>query len=84
MGLTNVVYVVDYDIPTENATRRVDFYRQVHRLFREHYGRAKAEKMEFSRQSCYFTDDEELAKKFFALASEYSKNCNLYRAVKMK
>jgi hypothetical protein len=44
----------------------------------------QAEKMEFSSQSCYFTDDEELAKKFLELASEYSKNCNLYRAVKIK
>ena len=84
MGLAAVVYVVDYDIPTGNATKRVDFYRQVHRLFREHYGKVKAERMEFSSQSCYFTDDEELAKKFLELASEYGKNCNLYRAVKMK
>lgn len=84
MGLEKVVCVVDYDIPTGNATRRVDFYRQVHRLFREHYGKVKAERMEFSSQSCYFTDDEELAKKFLELASEYSKRCSLYKAVKME
>jgi len=82
--LGNLVYVIDYNIPTINATRRVDFYRQVHRLFREHYGKMKANKMEFSSQSCYFTDDEELAEKFLELASEYSKRCSLYKAVKMQ
>jgi hypothetical protein len=82
--LANVVFVLDYDIPTTNRTRRVDFYRQVHRLFREYYSKAKAEKMEFSSQSCYFTDDEELAKKFLELASQYGKRCSLYKAVKMQ
>ena len=82
--LANVVYVIDYDIPTTNPTRRVDFYRHVHRLFREHYGKVKAEKMEFSSQSCYFTDDEELAEKFLELAREYGKRCSLYKAVKMQ
>ena len=78
--LANVVYVVDYDIPTANPTRRVDFYRKVHRLLREHYGR----EVKFSSQSCYFTDDEGLAKKLLELAEHYSKRCNLYRAVKMQ
>ena len=82
--LTNKVFVIEYHIPTINPTRRVDFYRQVHRLFREHYGKTKAEKMGFSSQSCYFTDDEKLAKKFLELASEYSKRCSLYKAVKMQ
>jgi hypothetical protein len=62
----------------------VDFYRQVHRLFREYYGKEKAEKMEFSSQSRYFTEDEALAKKFLELASRYSKRCNLYKAVKVQ
>jgi hypothetical protein len=75
-----VVYVVDYDIPTRNPTRRVDFYRKVHRLLREHYGR----EVKFSSQSCYFTDDEDLAKKFLELAGQYSKRCNLYKAVKVR
>ncbi|HXY82120.1 MAG TPA: hypothetical protein VEH56_00255 [Candidatus Saccharimonadales bacterium] len=79
-----MVYVVDYDIPTVNPTRRVDFYRKVHRLFREHYGNEKAEKMEFSSQSFYFTTDEAFAKKFLELASGYSKRCNLYKAVKVQ
>jgi hypothetical protein len=80
LGLANVVYVVDYDIPTANPTKRVDFYRKVHRLLREHYGK----EVKFSTQSCYFTEDEELAKKFLQLAGQYSKRCNLYKAVKVQ
>jgi len=80
MGLENVVYVVDYDIPTGNPTRRVDFYRKVHRLLRQHYGKD----VKFSSYSCYFTKDEDLAKKFLELAGQYSKRCNLYKAVKVQ
>jgi hypothetical protein len=80
MGLENVVYVVDYDIPTKNATKRVDFYRKVHRMLRQHYGKD----VEFSSFSCYFTDDEALAKKFMELVAQYSKRCHLYKAVKVQ
>ena len=80
MGCEQVVYVIDYDIPTQNPTKRVDFYRKVHRLLKQHYGKD----VEFSSMSCYFTEDEELAKKFLELAGQYSKRCSLYRAVKMK
>jgi hypothetical protein len=80
MGLTNVVYVVHYDIPTSNPTKRVDFYRKVHRLLRQHYGKD----VEFSSYSCYFTEDKALAKKFLDLAGQYSKRCNLYKAVKLQ
>jgi hypothetical protein len=78
--LANVVYVVDYDIPTSNPTRRVDFYRRVHRLLREHYGK----EVKFSSQSCYFTADEVLAKKLLELAGNYSKKCNLYKAARVE
>ena len=81
MGLTNVVYVVDYDIPsTGNQARRIAFYRAVHRLLKEHYGR----EVKLSSQSCYFTEDEELANNFLELVSRYSRRCNLHRAVKVK
>jgi len=80
MGLANVVYVVDYDIPTKNPTKRVDFYRKIHRMLRQHYGKD----VEFSSMSCYFTEDEELAKKFMEIAIAYSKRCNLYKAVKVQ
>jgi hypothetical protein len=75
-----VVYVVNYDIPTKNPTKRVDFYRKVHRLLRQHYGKD----VKFSTQSCYFADDKAFAKKFLELTSQYSKRCNLYKAVKVK
>ena len=75
-----MVSVVDYDIPTSNPTKRVDFYYRVHRLLRQHYGKD----VEFSSTSCYFTDVEALAQRFWELAGERSKRCNLYKAVKMK
>lgn len=80
MGSVNLVYVVDYDIPTENATRRVDFYRKVHRLLREHYGKDVG----FSTESCYFTDDAELAKEFVDLVQKFKGKGHIYRAVKMQ
>ena len=78
--LANVVYVVDYDIPTSNPTKRVDFYRRVHRLLREHYDK----EVKFNSQSCYFTADAVLAQKLLELAGQYSKKCNLYNAVKVQ
>ena len=78
--LANVVYVVDYDIPTGNATRRVDFYRKVHRLLRQHYGKD----VQFSTQSCYFTEDNALAKKFLELVQECNGKGHLYKAVKVQ
>ena len=77
--LANVVYVVDYDIPTVNPTKRVDFYRKVHRLLREHYGKD----IEFSTQSCYFTEDDELAK-FLELVQTVNGKGHLYKAVKVQ
>jgi hypothetical protein len=78
--LANVVYVVDYDIPTVNATRRVDFYRRVHRLLRQHYGKD----VKFSTYSCYFTEDNTLAKKFLELVQECNGKGHIYKAVKMQ
>ena len=67
-----MVYVVDYDIPTANPTKRVDFYRKIHRLLRDHYGH----EVKFSSQSCYFTDDEVLAEKLLELACNESQGAN--------
>jgi hypothetical protein len=78
--LANVVYVVDYGIPTGNPTKRVDFYRRVHRLLREHYSKD----VEFSTQSCYFTEDNELAKKFLELVRTVNGKGHLYKAVKVQ
>ena len=57
----------------------MDFYRKVHRLLTEHYGKD----VRFSSYCCYFTENEALAKKFLELASQY-KRCNLYKAVKLQ
>jgi hypothetical protein len=78
MGLENLVYVVDYDIPTGNPTKRVDFYRKVHRLLREHYDK---EHVTVSSKSCYFTTDKELAEKFLEIVKKYGKG-NLWKAEK--
>jgi len=80
MGLENVVYVVDYDIPTQSPTKRVDFYRKVHRLLRQHYDKD----VEFSSYSCYFTDDEDLAKKFLSIVEKHDGKGHLYKAVKVQ
>ena len=66
-------------VPTANPTRRVDFYRKVHRLLREHCGKG----VKFSTQSCYFTEDEALAKELLESAGHYDRRCNLYGAVKV-
>ena len=78
--LANVVYVVDYDIPTGNPTKRVDFYRKVHRLLRQHYGKD----VNFSTYSCYFTDDEALAMEFLEVVQKFSGKGHIYKAVKMQ
>ena len=75
-----MVYVVEYDIPTKNPTKRVDFYRKVHRMLKQHYGKD----VKFSSYTRYLTEDEAMAKKFMELTAQYSKRCNLYKAVKMQ
>jgi hypothetical protein len=78
--LANVVCAVDYAIPTGNPTKRVDFYRKVHRLLRQHYGKD----VNFSTQSCYFTEDNELAKKFLELVQTVYGQGHIYKAVKVQ
>lgn len=76
----NWVYVVDYDIPTKNASKRVMFYQAIHDLFMMHLGKD----VKFSTQSCYFTNDEELAKKFLQVVQKFNGKGHLYKAVKMQ
>jgi hypothetical protein len=72
------VYVVDYDIPTKNESRRVMFYQVVHKLLMMHLGKD----VKFSTQSCYFTEDEELAKKFLQVVQRFNGKGHIYKAVK--
>jgi len=77
---TEWFYVVDYDIPTKNASRRVMFYQAVHKLFMTHLQKD----LKFSTRSCYFTEDEALAQKFLKVVREYDGKGNIYRAVKIE
>ena len=48
------------------------------------YGRQHYDKdVEFSSYSCYFTDDEDLAKKFLEVVQDYSGKGHIYKAVKV-
>jgi hypothetical protein len=78
LTVTNWLYVVDYDIPFKNESKRVMFYQAVHRMLRKHLGKD----IEFSTQSCYFTEDEELAKSFLEVVQLYSGKGHLWRAIK--
>ena len=49
-------------------------------MLKQHYGKD----VKFSNYTCYFTEDEAIAKKVMELTAQYSKRCNLYKAVKMK
>ena len=70
------VWVVDYKVPTQSDAKRVAFYKAVHRVQKENLG--KDEK--FRSHSCYFVDDEDLAKKFLKTVQAFSKDSKLYRA----
>jgi hypothetical protein len=80
-AVTHWLYVVDYDIPTKNESNRVMFYQAVHRMLKKHYGK---EHVTFSSYSCYFTEDEELAKRFLEVVKQHDGKGNLYRAVKVQ
>jgi hypothetical protein len=80
MAAVSWVYVVDYDIPTKSQSRRVMFYQAVHRILMMHLGKD----VKFSTMSCYFTEDEELAKKSLELVKQFQGKGHLYKAVKMQ
>lgn len=79
-AVTSWLYVVDYDIPTKSESRRVMFYQAVHRMLRKQFGKD----VKFSTYSCYFTEDEELARKFLEVVQQYDGKGHVYRAVKMQ
>lgn len=74
------VYVVDYDLPTKNESRRVYFYQAVHSVLKKHLG----QDVKFSTYSCYFTEDEELAKKFLEVVKKFEGKGHIYKAVKLQ
>ena len=70
------MYVVEYDLPTQNASRRVYFYEKIHTMLKKHFGKD----VEFSSYSCYFSEDEEVAKKFFEIAKQFCTRATIYKA----
>ena len=76
MSLVNWVYVVEYDLPTENEARRVYFYQKLHRKFIQAFKKPA----EFSSFSCYFSEDEEAARLFFTVAKEFCTRAAMYKA----
>lgn len=79
-AVTNWLYVVDYDLPTKSESRRVMFYQAVHRMLRKQLGKD----VKFSTYSCYFTEDEELAKKFLEVVKQHEGKGHMWRAAKMQ
>ena len=80
LSLVNYVYVVEYDLPTENPSRRVYFYQKVHKMFLKHFSKP----IEFSSYSCYFSEDEEVAKAFYGIAKEFCSRVAIYKAQELE
>jgi hypothetical protein len=66
-------------IPTKNPSKGVMFYHALHHMFMMHFGKD----VEFSTQSCYFTEDKELAEKFLEVVKCESKG-HLYQTRQIK
>lgn len=81
MSLVNWVYVVEYDLPTSNPSRRAYFYEKVHTMLNKYYGK---DKVRLSTFSCYISEDEELAKKFFGIATEFCTRATIYKAQELE
>lgn len=78
--MASLVYVIEYDLSTENESRRVYFYEKVRRMFLKHFNQP----VTFSSQSCYFTPDQELAEKFFEIVKEFATRTTMYRAEELE
>jgi hypothetical protein len=74
------IWVVDYKVPAQSNTKRVAFYKAVHKVQKENLG--KDEK--FRSHSCYFVNDEKSAKKFLKTVQAFSEDSKLYRATEIK
>jgi len=78
--VSNWLYVVDYDLSTENESRRVYFYQKVRTMLLKHFNKP----IEFSSQSCYFSVDQEVAEKFFEIAKQFCTRATMYRAQELE
>jgi predicted enzyme related to lactoylglutathione lyase len=80
VSLVNYVYVVEYDLPTKDPSRRVYFYQKVHRAFLKHFQKP----IEFSSYSCYFSEDEQVAKMFYDIAKQFCTRVAMYKAQELE
>jgi len=71
-----LVWVVDYDLSTENESKRTYFYYKVRTMLLKHFNKP----IEFSSQSCYFSEDRQVAEKFFEIAKQFCTRATMYEA----
>jgi hypothetical protein len=77
--VVHVAVSVD-DILRELDARRVYFYQKVHRAFLKHFNKP----IEFSSYSCYFSEDEQVAKMFYDIAKEFCTRVAMYKAQELE
>lgn len=70
----NMVYIVDYDIPEEPVSKRVQFYRDLKRLsmYYQDHG--------YSTLSVLRTHEKEVAEAVYFLVMAYGGNVHMYKA----
>jgi hypothetical protein len=74
VGSNPTVYVVEWDIPSDSAAKRVRFYRALKKIWKD-YGAER----EMSTKSVFVTSDADFAKDVFGLAKGYGV-AHLYEA----
>jgi len=72
--MEGMVWIVEWDIPSDSAAKRVRFYRALKKLWVASQG-----EKEMSTQSVLVTDNPELAGEVFNLAKAFG-TCHIYEA----
>ncbi len=73
-----LIYLVDYDIPREPASKRMRFYRKFRDLRRKH----KLFMSKFSTRSVFYTRNKAVAADVYNLASKYGRS-HLYEVTQL-
>ena len=73
-NMGSMVYIVDYDIPEEPASKRVQFYRDLKRLSTYFQG------YDYSTLSVLRTHEKEMAEAVYFLVIAYGGNVHMYKA----
>jgi hypothetical protein len=69
-SMGNSVYIVDYDIPREPASKRVQFYRHLRKMSIE---------PEYSTRSVFRTGEKELAEALYWLVVAHGGTISMYK-----